>query len=101
MLFGGFSSEVPPWKEGETRECRFVFIGRDLDHEELQQGLMDCKAEELRFKVGDTVYNIGEFTEGRIPKCWDEGNPYRVEIQNEERSNVWVPIDSNDYVIPG
>ena len=55
MLFGGgFSSEVPPWKEGETRECRFVFIGRDLDHEELQQGLMDCKAEELRFKVGDT-----------------------------------------------
>ena len=103
MLFGGgFSSEVAPWKEGETRECRFVFIGRNLDHEELQQGLMDCKAEELRFKVGDTVYaNIGEFTEGRILKCWDEGNPYRVEIQNSERSNVWVPIDSNDYVIPG
>ena len=103
MLFGGgFSSEVAPWKEGETRECRFVFIGRNLDHEELQQGLMDCKAEELRFNVGDPVYaNIGEFTEGRILKCWDEGNPYRVEIQNSERSNVWVPIDSNDYVIPG
>ena len=103
MLFGGgFSSEVAPWKEGETRECRFVFIGRNLDHEELQQGLMDCKAEELRFNVGDTVYaNIGEFTEGRILKCWDEGNPYRVEIQNAERSNVWVPIDSNDYVFPG
>ena len=103
MLFGGgFSSEVAPWKDGETRECRFVFIGRNLDHEELQKGLMDCKAEELRFNVGDTVYaNIGEFTEGRILKCWDEGNPYRVEIQNEERSNVWVPIDSNDYVIPG
>lgn len=103
MLFGGgFSSEVAPWKEGETRECRFVFIGRDLDQEELQKGLMDCKAEELRFNVGDTVYaNIGEFTEGRILKCWDEGNPYRVEIQNPERSNVWVPIDNNDYVIPG
>lgn len=103
MLFGGgFSSEVAPWKEGETRECRFVFIGRNLDHEELQKGLMDCKAEELRFNVGDTVFaNIGEFTEGRILKCWDEGNPYRVEIQDEERSNVWVPIDSNDYVIPG
>ena len=102
MFGGGFSSEVAPWKEGETRECRFVFIGRNLDHEELQQGLMDCKAEELRFNVGDTVsVNIGEFTEGRILKCWDEGNPYRVEIQNEERSNVWVPIDSNDYVIPG
>ena len=100
MLFGGgFSSEVAPWKEGETRECRFVFIGRDLDHEELQSGLMECKAEELRFNVGDMVYaNIGEFTEGKILKCWDEGNPYRVEIQNEEKSNVWVPIDSDDYV---
>ena len=103
MLFGGgFSSEVAPGKEGAPRECRFVFLGRNLDHEELQQGLMDCKAEELRFNVGDTVYaNIGEFTEGRILKCWDEGNPYRVEIQNSERSNVWVPIDSTDYVIPG
>ena len=102
MFGGGFSSEVAPWKEGETRECRFVFIGRNLDHEELQQGLMDCKAEELRFNVGDIVsVNIGEFTEGRILKCWDEGNPYRVEIQDEERSNVWVPIDSSDYVVPG
>ena len=100
MLFGGgFSSEVAPWKEGEARECRFVFIGRDLDHEELQSGLMECRAEELRFNVGDTVYaNIGEFTEGKILECWDEGNPYRVEIQNEEKSNVWVPIDSDEYV---
>ena len=100
MLFGGgFSSEVAPWKEGEARECRFVFIGRDLDHEDLQSGLMECRAEELRFNVGDMVYaNIGEFTEGKILKCWDEGNPYRVEIQNEEKSNVWVPIDSDDYV---
>ena len=100
MLFGGgFSSEVAPWKDEETRECRFVFIGRDLDHEALQSGLMECRAEELRFNVGDKVYaNIGEFTEGKILKCWDEGNPYRVEIQDEEKSNVWVPIDSDDFV---
>ena len=100
MLFGGgFSSEVAPWKEGEARECRFVFIGRNLDHEALQSGLIECRAEDLRFNVGDTVYaNIGEFTEGKILKCWDDGNPYRVEIQNEEKSNVWVPIDSDDYV---
>ena len=100
MLFGGgFSSEVAPWKEGEARECRFVFIGRNLDHEALQSGLMECRAEDLRFNVGDTVYaNIGEFTEGKILKCWDDGNPYRVEIQNEEKSNVWVPIDNDDYV---
>ena len=100
MLFGGdFSREIGLWKEGETRECRFVFIGKDLDHETLQKGLLECQAEELRFNVGDTVYaNIGEFTEGRILRTWDEGNPYRVEIQNEEKSNVWVPIDDDDYV---
>ena len=100
MLFGGdFSREIGLWKDDEVRECRFVFIGRDLDHEALKQGLMDCQAEELRFNVGDTVYaNIGAFTEGRILKTWDEGNPYRVEIQNDEKSNVWVPIDNDDYV---
>lgn len=103
MLFGGeFSEEIGLWKEGEERECRFVFIGRDLDPEALQQGLMACQAEELRFNVGDTVYaNIGEFTKGRILKCWDEGNPYRVEIQNEEKTNVWVPIDNDNYVRKG
>jgi|TARA_B100001564_G_scaffold199838_1_gene167983 G3E family GTPase len=100
MLFSGdYSKEIGLWKEGETRECRFVFIGRDLDHKALQDGLMECMAEELRFNVGDTVYaNIGEFTEGRILKCWDQGNPYRVEIQNDEKSNVWVPIDSDHFV---
>ncbi len=100
MLFGGeFSEDIGIWKEGETRECRFVFIGKNLDHKELQQGIMDCMAEDLRFNVGDTVYaNIGEFTEGRILKCWDQGNPYRVEIQNEEKSNVWVPIDNDHFV---
>ena len=103
MLFSGeFSEEIGLWKEGEERECRFVFIGRDLDPEALQQGLMACQAEELRFNVGDTVYaNIGKFTKGRVLKCWDQGNPYRVEIQNEEKSNVWVPIDNDNYVRKG
>ena len=102
MLFSGtFSKEIAPWRKGEKRECRFVFIGKDLDHKALEQGVLDCKAEDLRFNVGDKVYaNIGEFTEGKILKCWDEGNPYRVEIQNEEKSNVWVPIDNDDYVRP-
>ena len=102
MLFSGtFSEEVAPWRKGEKRECRFVFIGKNLDEKALEQGLIDCKAEDLRFNVGDTVYaNIGEFAEGKILKCWDQGNPYRVEVMNEERTNVWVPIDSDQYVRP-
>ena len=103
MLFNGaYTEEIGLWKEGEDRECRFVFIGRDLDHDALQEGLMNCKAEKLRFMRGDIVYaNIGEFTRGKILKCWDEGNPYRVEIQNKEKTNVWVPIDSDTYVRKG
>lgn len=102
MLFGGdFNQEIGLWKDDEKRECRFVFIGRNLDHAALEAGLMECKAEDLRFDVGDMVYaNIGEFTKGKILKCWDQGNPYRVEIQDEDRTNVWVPIDSDDYVLP-
>ena len=103
MLFSGdFQENIGLWKEDEVRECRFVFIGRNLDHEALQEGLQACVAEDLRFKVGDTVYaNIGQFSKGRILKCWDQGNPYRVEIQNAQRSNVWVPIDNDNYVRKG
>ena len=99
MLFGGAYSKDLMWKKGDKRECTFVFIGRDLNHEELEAGFMKCKAEELRFKVGDIIYaNVGEFTKGKILKCWDEGNPYRVEIQNDEKKNVWVPIDDDEYI---
>jgi len=32
MIFtGGFNPELTPWKFEQKRECRFVFIGRNLD----------------------------------------------------------------------
>jgi len=99
MLFsGGFNRELAPWKDDEKRECRFVFIGRNLDKKALEKGFMDCKTKEsLRFKVGDTVYaNVGEFRKGKILKIWDEGNPYRIEL--EDGTNVWGPIDIDAYV---
>merc|ERR1712228_454334 len=75
-----------------------VFIGRDLDHKALEAGFLDCKAEELRFKVGDTVFaNAGKFTKAKVLKCWDNGNPYRVELQNKDKTNMHIPIDNNDY----
>lgn len=30
------------WEDHETRDNRFVFIGRDLDSEQLRQGFLDC-----------------------------------------------------------
>ena len=99
MLFGGAYSQELIWKKNEKRECTFVFIGRDLNHKELEDGFMKCKAEKLRFKEGDMIYaNVDGFKKGKILKCWDEGNPYRVEIQDGEKKNVWVPIDDDEYV---
>jgi len=99
MLFGGAYSQELMWEKDEKRECTFVFIGRDLNHEELEDGFMKCKAENLRFKKNDIIYaNVDGFKKGKILECWDEGNPYRVEIQDEEKKNVWVPIDDDEYV---
>ena len=96
MLFsGGFSADAE-WKEDEVRDCRFVFIGRNLDKETLIKGFEDCKAEdELRFKIGDKVQaQVGKWRDGIIVKQWDEGNPYRIELQDGKGTNVWGPIDT-------
>ena len=38
---------------------------------------------ELRFKVGDQVQaNVGSWTRGVIRKLWDEGNAYRIELDD-------------------
>jgi len=100
MLFsGGFNREIGPWKKGEKRECRFVFIGRNLDKELLEEGFKDCIEDgKLRFKIGDLVScNVGKWTKGKIIKEWDNGNPYRVELQDGRKTNIWVPEDNDRY----
>jgi hypothetical protein len=53
----------------------------------------------LRFKVGDKVQAyVGEFVDGVVIKLWDFGNPYRIELEDEEKSNVWGPKDE-DYCV--
>ena len=50
--------------KGEARESKLVFMGSNLDHEALEQGLRGCvvsqatlekKLKSLRFDVGDAV----------------------------------------------
>ncbi|GMI03952.1 hypothetical protein TrLO_g6707 [Triparma laevis f. longispina] len=102
MLFSGnFESE---WAQGEKRECRFVFIGKDLNKKTLTDGFMACKCDDkLRFMVGDSVTANGPkgWTPGKIIKLWDEGNPYRVELQDGEGTNVWAPVDVDSFVKAG
>lgn len=37
-----FGPSQKPWKEGEERENKFVFIGKNLDRKELTASLMEC-----------------------------------------------------------
>lgn len=106
MLFSGGFSPIE-WEKDEVRECRFVFIGRNLDREELINGVMACRVSEkpLRFKVGDDILARvglssdpdGGWKPGRIIKVWDEGNPYRIELKGDG-TNVWGPKDDDIYV---
>ena len=53
----------------------------------------------LRFKIGDMVEaNIGEYALGKIIKIADDCNTYRIEIQDDEKTNVWAPIDHDRFV---
>lgn len=96
MIFtGGFNPDLAPWKPDEERECRFVFIGRNLDEKMLKKGFMDCQAvDKLRFGVGDLVFANCEngWEKGKIIRIWDEGNPYRIELE-KNGVNVWGYAD--------
>lgn len=99
MLFSGGFSDMS-WKKGEPRNSRFVFIGKNLDHDFYRDGFKACRQDApLRFKVGQAVEaNIGTFEPAKVLKLWDEGNAYRVEIQNASKTNVWAPIDHDAYI---
>eukprot|EP01063_Lacrimia_lanifica_P004454 TRINITY_DN1249_c0_g3_i2.p3 TRINITY_DN1249_c0_g3~~TRINITY_DN1249_c0_g3_i2.p3 ORF type:complete len:150 (+),score=66.17 TRINITY_DN1249_c0_g3_i2:725-1174(+) len=106
MLFSGGFSPIE-WGD-ETRECRFVFIGRNLDTKELIAGVEACKVEDrpLRFAVGDFVLARvgpqsapdGGWKLGKILKQWDDGNPYRIQLQDRSKVEVWGPKDSDAFV---
>lgn len=61
----------------------------------------------MRFAVGDKVRaRVGKrpdldkegFFPGVILKQWDQGNAYRIQLQDENKTNVWGPIDEDGFV---
>jgi len=104
MLFQGTFDPEYEWNDKDTRECRFVFIGRDLDHDHLKNGFLQCRVDkDLRFNVGDTVYARVEdgFKKGKVLQLWDQGNPYRIrldDVKKNQENEVWGPDDTDDYV---
>lgn len=97
MLLNGQFDPRFKWKPKELRECRLVFIGRNLDREFLEKGVMNCKVADLRFKIGDNVEaNCDGWTKGRVIALWDEGNPYRVRLDDGEE--CWAPVDEDTFI---
>jgi len=97
MLFNGQFDPRFRWKSNEVRECRIVFIGRNLDKKQLEEGVMACKVGPLRFAAGDAVEaNCGEWLQGRVIALWDEGNPYRIKLSDGEE--CWGPVDDDTFV---
>lgn len=97
MLFDGDFTTA--WGPNETPETRFVFIGKNLDREQLTSGFLACRVTALRFHVGDRVLARVDtgFEPGRIIKRWDQGNPYRIRL-DRTGDEVWGPLDTDELV---
>ena len=103
MLYEGSFVDVV-WKSTESRECRMVFIGRNLDSKLLKAGFESCRVtEQLRFKIGTKVLaNVGDYTKGVVIAHWDEGNAYRIRLDRSAirplGGEVWAPLDIDEYI---
>lgn len=100
MIFNGNISEMKWGVPEEERENIFVFIGKNLDHDWLKSCFKACLVtNQLRFKIGDKVQaNVGEFQNGTVVKTWDDGNAYRIELDDADKTNVYAPVDVDTYV---
>jgi hypothetical protein len=53
----------------------------------------------MRFKVGDKVLaNVGERVTGTIVRIGDNGHASRIELQDDDSTNVYSPVDRDTYV---
>lgn len=81
-----------------------MFIGKNIkqEHEQwLREDFLALKAEDpLRFKPGDKVLANarGGWVPAKVLRVWDEGQPYRLEMQDRAKTNIWAPMDV-DFVV--
>lgn len=91
------------WGEQDTRHNRIIFIGRNMQQrrQELTEGFMACLVKPLRFPAGAKVLarnSADGYTNAKVLKHWDQCRAYRLELEDEQRTNVWAPVDE-DYFI--
>ena len=97
QLFDG--DFLAKWKDDEERVSKFVFIGKNLDEMELEKNFRECISKPLRFAVGTKVMAKvrGGFSNGVVVKHWDNGNPYRIKLDSNQRE-VYGPLDDDRVV---
>lgn len=97
MTFDGMYTTE--WKPSEVRINRFVFIGKNLDRDELKKDFMECLVtEEPRFPIGSKVVCLVQenWIDGTVQSHWEEGNPYRVILENG--TEHWIFDDDDCYI---
>ena len=78
---------------------------KNLDKELITAEIMKCVIKEdnqLRFKIGDEVEckrDSGDWRKGKVESLWKYGNPYRVEL-DEEEVDIYIPLDDDEYIRP-
>jgi len=103
----GVAKELFDWGEVSEEVCGHGHGGHKLhthtddcghDHGHHHEGSGESQ---LRFKVGDLVQTArGDegWVKGKVILVWDEGNAYRIELEDGYMTNVWAPEDSDEYV---
>eukprot|EP00937_MAST-01D_sp_MAST-1D-sp2_P000582 g582.t1 len=113
MIFNGEFDEK--WGADEKRSSNLVFIGRNLQKEELKKSFMECiwseekqraKVEALRFAVGQRVEAnaAGGWSPGTVVKLLYRGPgmpagfvaPYQIKLDNG--SLIYAPVDDDRVV---
>lgn len=96
-----------PWDDipEEERECKFCFIGKNLNRQALTENFMKCiVTRELRFPIGSMVFAYTDrgWRPGQILACWEQGNAYRIAAQlnpnSAELIEMYAPIDEDRFV---
>lgn len=93
-----------PWKWGEKRENRIIFIGRGMQprRAELTEGFKQClQTSPLRFPVGTQVKaktggGPHDWENGVVVGQWDECNAYRLKLIGGDE--VHAPMDLDCFV---
>jgi G3E family GTPase len=113
MIFNGDFDE--PWAEDEKRQSKFVFIGRNLDHDELKEGFLACiqtpemiakKERKLRFAIGDDVVcrTSDGWVGGKIIEHFWRNDymppgvtaPYKIRL--DDGKAIWAPEDDDRFI---